>query len=74
VTTRVQQTASHFRHEVSTLSREERKARERDQVRGILKETTDPQERERIWEKRTGKRKSAFYSRKREVESGEFDV
>ena len=62
VTTRVQQTANHFRHEVSTLSREERKAHERELVRKILIETADPQERERFWEQRTGKRKSAFYN------------
>lgn len=74
VTTRVQQAAAHFRHEVSTLSREERKARERDLVRDILLETADPQERERLWEQQTGKRKSAFYNRKREVDSREFDV
>jgi hypothetical protein len=36
VTTRVQQAAAHFRHEVSTLSRAEQKARERDLVRDIL--------------------------------------
>lgn len=74
VTTRVQQTAAHFRHEVSTLSREERKAHERDLVRDILLESSDPQERERLWEQRTGKRKSAFYTRKREVDSREFEV
>jgi hypothetical protein len=74
VTTRVQQAAAHFQHEVSTLPREERKAHERDLVRDILRETADPQERERIWEQKTGKRKSAFYTRKREVESREFDV
>jgi hypothetical protein len=28
----------------------------------------------RLWEQRTGKRKSAFYARRREVESGEFDM
>jgi hypothetical protein len=74
VTTRVQQAAAHFRHEASTLPREERKAQERDLVRDILRKTANPQERERIWEQKTGKRKSAFYSRKREVESHEFDV
>lgn len=74
VTTRVQQAAAHFRHEVSTLSREDRKAHERDLVRDILMETADPQQRERLWEQKTGKRKSAFYTRKREVESREFDV
>jgi hypothetical protein len=74
VATRVQQTAAHFRHEVSTLSREERKAHERDLVRDILRETTDPQERERLWEQRTGKRKTTFYNRKREVDSREFDL
>jgi hypothetical protein len=59
---------------VATLSREEQKARERDLIRDILLQITDPQERERLWEQRTGKRKSAFYARKREVESREFDV
>ena len=39
-----------------------------------LAQTADPQERERLWEGQTGKRKTAFYSRKREVESREFDV
>jgi hypothetical protein len=43
-------------------------------VRDILRETTDPQERERMWEQRAGKRKSAFYTRKREVDSREFDL
>ncbi len=73
VTCRVNQAAAHFRHEVSTLSREERKAQERDLVREIIAQSTDAQEREKLWEQRTGKRKSAFYSRKREIESGEFD-
>ena len=73
VTTRIQQAAAHFRHEVSTLSREERKAHERDLVRQILQATVNPKEQERFWEERTGKRKSAFYVRKREVESREFD-
>src|SRR5262249_43065930 len=61
VATRIQQVAAHFRHEVSTLSREERKAHERHLVRQILQETADTQERERLWEERTGKRKTAFY-------------
>jgi hypothetical protein len=74
VTTRVEQAAAHFRHEISTLSREERKARERDIVREILEQTDEPAERERIWEQKTGKRKSAYYVRKREVDCGEFDV
>jgi hypothetical protein len=74
VATRIEQAAAHFRHEVSTLSREERKAHERDLVWQILQETTNTQERERLWEQRTGKRKSAFYVRKREVESREFDL
>jgi hypothetical protein len=74
VATRIQQAAVHFRHEVSTLSREDRKSRERDLVRQILKETADTKDRERLWEERTGKRKTAFYYRKREVESREFDV
>jgi hypothetical protein len=73
VASRVQQVLTHFRHEVSHLSREDRKAQERALVCTILGESTDPQERERLWEQRTGKRKSAFYVRKRELESREFD-
>jgi hypothetical protein len=74
VSSRIEQAAAHFRHEVSPLSREERKAHERDLVHQIMKQSADPQEREKLWEDQTGKRKSAFYVRKREVESREFDL
>jgi hypothetical protein len=74
VASRVQQAATHFRHEISMLSREERKSKERELVRQIAKEANSPADAERLWEQKTGKKKSTYYSRKREVESGEFDV
>jgi hypothetical protein len=74
VANRIRQAAAHFRHEVTGLSCEDRQARERQMVRDILRETDDAEVRVRLWAERTGKRKSAFYKRKREVESGEFDV
>jgi hypothetical protein len=74
VANRVRQAATHFRHDVSLQTREGRKAYERELVRQILQETSDPQQRERRWREATGKGKSAFYERRREVESREFDV
>jgi hypothetical protein len=74
VTNRIEQVAAHFQHEVSTMSREEKKCYERDLVRQIMEETSDAQEQERLWEEKTGKRKSAFYNRRKEVMSREFDV
>jgi hypothetical protein len=74
VSTRIEQSADHFRHEVSVCSSEERKQRERELVRAILLEIPEVNEQEAAWEQRTGKRKSAFYVRKREVLSKEFDV
>jgi hypothetical protein len=74
VASRVRQAAAHFRREVTTLSREEKQAQERQLVRDILGEADDAREQVRLWAERTGKRKSAFYERKREVETGEFDV
>jgi hypothetical protein len=74
VTSRLEQAAAHFRQEVSKLSREERKEHERGLVHEIIRETSDPKEQLRLWEQRTGKRHTAFYTRKREVDSGEFDV
>jgi hypothetical protein len=73
VTNHIQQVAAHFRHEVSPRSREETKAYERDIVREICQQTEDAQERERLWEAKTGKRKTSFYNRKHEVEHGGFD-
>jgi hypothetical protein len=74
VASRVRQAAAHFRHEVSLLSAEERQAKERDLVKAIMAQTEDLEERLQLWTGQTGKRKSTFYTRKRQVESGEFDV
>jgi hypothetical protein len=74
VTTHIQQSAHHFRHEISTRSREEQKEYERGLVREIVKQTSDAKEQVRLWEQMTGKRHSAFYTRKREVDSREFDI
>jgi hypothetical protein len=74
VSSRVRQAAAHFRQEVSLLSAEERKAAERDIARDIMARTTDSDERIRLWTEATGKQKSTFYNRKREIESGEFNV
>src|SRR5262249_36085699 len=74
VTSRVQQSAAHFRYEVNTLGRGERLARERDVMRDITQQTDLPSEQERLWKERTGKGKSSFYNRKREIDSREFDV
>jgi hypothetical protein len=70
----IKQDIAHFRHPVSLLSNEERHEQNREIVRGILKETDDAEKQVALWEDRTGLRKSTFYNRKREVESGEFDV
>lgn len=70
----VRQHTYHFRHEVNTLTREQRLDEDRRIVREILVETEERKEREHLWERRTGKKKSSFYARKREVEGGEFDT
>jgi hypothetical protein len=74
VSTRVRQNAAHFRHEISMMSCEQKKERERGLVRDITRQTVDANERVRLWEQETGKSKSTFYSRLREVNSGEFDA
>jgi hypothetical protein len=74
VANRVRQSATHFRHEINTLSREARLEQERALVRDICAETRDPQERVRLWEERTGKHPATFYRRKREIDSAEFNV
>jgi hypothetical protein len=74
VAQRVRQSAAHFREEVSPLTSEQRRTADRATVRHILQETADAKERVRLWKERTGKGKTAFYRRMREVESGEFGV
>jgi hypothetical protein len=74
VANRVRQHAAHFRHEIATLSREERLARDREIARDICARSDDPQERLRLWREATGKGHNAFYKRKRECEDPEFNV
>jgi hypothetical protein len=74
VANRVRQHAAHFRHEIATLTRDERLARDREIARDICARSDDPQERLRLWKEATGKGHNAFYKRKRECEDSEFDV
>jgi hypothetical protein len=74
ISARVRESAAHFRRELVTLSREERLEADRQTVRDICRETQDPVEQLRSWKERTGRGKSSWYARKREVDSGEWDV
>jgi hypothetical protein len=74
VANRVREAARHFRHPVASQSSAERQAAERALVRQIISQTDDPAVRRQLWEEKTGKSKSAFYERVRQVELGEFDV
>jgi hypothetical protein len=57
-------------HEVDLTgaTRRERQERDRDIVRQIMDETPDPNEQVRLWEERTGRGKSMFYERRKEVQ------
>lgn len=70
----VREATCHFRHEVNTACPEARKAKRRNVVREVVAETTDAKEQERLYTERTGASRADFYRRKREVDSGEFDV
>jgi hypothetical protein len=74
VANRARQSAAHFRHEVNAMSAEERRGAQRDICRAICALTEDPQERERLWEEWTGTSRATFFRRKKQVDSGEFDV
>ncbi len=74
ILTRVRTAADHFRHEADVRSPEEKKAHRRQVVREILAQATDAGEQERLYRERTGMSRADFFRRKREVESGEFDV
>lgn len=69
----VREASAHFRHEADPLTPEARKARRRNILREILRETSDAREQERLYLERTSASRADFYRRKREVESGEFD-
>jgi hypothetical protein len=73
VSSRVREVAYHFRHELNTLSQEERRAQRRAVVREILLQTADHSEQLRLYKERTGKSRADFHRRKAEVQSGEFD-
>jgi hypothetical protein len=72
VASRVRECATHFRHEVSMATREQRLDLDRGIVRDICLETADAEERVKLWKVRTGKGQATFYRRKRELDSGEF--
>jgi hypothetical protein len=74
VSARVREAAHHFRHEANTKPREDRLRERRDIVREIMQQTSDAKEQERLYEKETGRSRADFFRRKREVQSGEFDV
>ena len=73
VANRVGQNATHFRHELTNLPREEELAADRELVREICRATSDAQERVRVWHERTGHSPATFYRRKKEVDLGELD-
>src|SRR5262249_52677815 len=74
VTSRVRQSAAHFRHEVDHMGAEERKERQRQIVREICAQIEGAEERVRRWVELTGKSKNTFYRRKAEIETGEFNL
>ena len=74
VNTRVKERASDFEHDVNVMSRSERLDCDRQIVKEIIEAATDPKEQVRLWEERTGRGQATFYARKREVQSGEFEV
>jgi hypothetical protein len=69
----VREAAHHFREEVTTLSQEERIAADRQLVREILRETDDAEEQWQRFNTKTGRGRSTFFNRKREVQGGAFD-
>jgi hypothetical protein len=72
VTSRVREAAHHFRVELSRLSQEARRAERRRVVAEIVGLTTDPEERIRLYQERTGKSRADFFRRKQELHGGEF--
>lgn len=69
----IREATHHFRHEVNTAPREEKRSWRRSVLREILRETNDAGDQERLYRERTGASRADFFRRKREVESGEFD-
>jgi hypothetical protein len=74
VTARIREAADHFRHELNSMSQEERKAQKRAVVREILRQTDDHAEQLRLYTERTGTSRADFHRRKAEVKGGEFDI
>jgi hypothetical protein len=73
VTSRVRQAADHFHADPEHRSPEERRAERRKVFREVVAATNDVGEQERLYKERTGRSRTDFYRRKREIESGEFD-
>jgi hypothetical protein len=73
VATSVREAANHFKHELNTLSREERRQQRRNVLRQIMTTTSDVQEQERLYTHQTNAKRADFFRRKGEIESGEFE-
>jgi hypothetical protein len=73
VTSRVRESAHHFRNEINTDDKETRRRAMRKIVREVIAMTADSKEQERLYIERTSASPADFFRRKREVESGEFD-
>lgn len=69
----VREATAHFRHEVNTQPREQRQKQCRNVLRGILAETTDAKEQERLYREKTGASRADFFRRKGEVLTGDFN-
>jgi hypothetical protein len=55
------------------LTREQKRARNRQVVRDILAISNDREEQIRLWKEKTGRSEKRFYVYKSQVESREFD-
>jgi hypothetical protein len=73
VSSNVHEAANHFRSEVNTLSREERRTARRKTLRLILAQTADPEMQLKLYVEQTGASRADFFRRKGEVGSGEFE-
>jgi hypothetical protein len=74
VSSQVRAAAHHFRAEANTASPEERKEERRRVLRVILKKSEDAEEQLKMYRDQTGASRADFFRRKREIQSGEFDV
>jgi hypothetical protein len=72
VANRVRQAVHNIKEAIVATSTEERHEQRRQVVRDVMVETTDAEERVRLFCERTGKKRSDYYRRMHEVTSGEF--